>query len=440
MVVRKCLQALLFLALPSAAYSACPKLSAFYSAENTGWESRLTELEPLFELCLQSSQYFALLGAAQLNTGDVGQAIESLERALLLDADNGAALVDYSEALFVDGQLFSALEAGKLLTSRDDVPEELRRQILVRQQRWQKMTRQTSLQLSFNGGYDKNLNGAPGDSQIALTLSGEPILLSLSEEYRSVAGTFLSSGIALEHVRLAPDSQRSYLGQIRGRFSEDRPSDVIQTSFNYSALKVGQAVDRREGFGITHLNLRDRSLFSAANLSQRFEFSDAGSRCLRFINTEIQHQTWHVQRRLDGVEAEAGIGGLCSFPNLEGNSFGLELSVIKNFSTYDTRLGGDRLGWQLLGQWQKRVGKGLMTAQAEMASLQDSEGYSVLLDNNSRRSISRRSLLVQYRYPHSISGVPSELMLNFFHQDQRSNLDLFQITDTSLSVGVVLNF
>ena len=50
-----------------------------------------------------------------------------------------------------------------------------------------------------------------------------------------------------------PDSQRSYLGQIRGRLSEDRPSDVIQTSFNYSALRQGKPLTGVKDLGLPTL-------------------------------------------------------------------------------------------------------------------------------------------------------------------------------------------
>ena len=70
----------------SEAAAACPSLTAIYPGEETEWSETLGLLEGLFDSCLQSAEYFALRGAAQLNTGALPQAIESLERALLLDA------------------------------------------------------------------------------------------------------------------------------------------------------------------------------------------------------------------------------------------------------------------------------------------------------------------------------------------------------------------
>ena len=66
-------------------------------------------------------------------TSNLSRAIESLERALLLNPENGAALIDYAQALQEDGQLFAALEINTILQERNDVPENLRSQLAERQ-------------------------------------------------------------------------------------------------------------------------------------------------------------------------------------------------------------------------------------------------------------------------------------------------------------------
>ena len=110
---------------------ACPNLSGFYVDEDgatenqTVWRGRHGQLLEIYDQCLLSTEYFALLGAAQLNLGLLAESMESLERSLLLDAKNGAALIDYAEALLLDGQLFAAIEANDMLIVRDDMPENI---------------------------------------------------------------------------------------------------------------------------------------------------------------------------------------------------------------------------------------------------------------------------------------------------------------------------
>ena len=89
---------------------ACPDLSGYYPSLEEEWNSIEQALAPLLPQCSESPEYFALLGTAQLRSGNLVQALETLELALLLDPGNGAALVDYAEVLFQQGQLFAAIE------------------------------------------------------------------------------------------------------------------------------------------------------------------------------------------------------------------------------------------------------------------------------------------------------------------------------------------
>ncbi|MBL6904401.1 MAG: tetratricopeptide repeat protein, partial [Pseudomonadales bacterium] len=91
-----------------------------------------TTLAELQSRCLRSSEYYALLGAAQLNSGQLDVASESLERALLLDPKNGSAQIDYAEALFAAGQLFPALQLNETILGREDLPAALRETLTQR--------------------------------------------------------------------------------------------------------------------------------------------------------------------------------------------------------------------------------------------------------------------------------------------------------------------
>ena len=65
-----------------------------------------------------STEFFALLGSSQLALGDLLRAAENLELALLLDSENGSAMVDYAEVLFRLGQLSSAVDINQLILER----------------------------------------------------------------------------------------------------------------------------------------------------------------------------------------------------------------------------------------------------------------------------------------------------------------------------------
>ena len=83
---------------------------------------------------------------------DNARAIESLERALLLRPDNGAANIDYAQALYNEGQLFPALEINESLINRDDIPSQLMEGLVARQARWRAATSDHSVRLDLVGG------------------------------------------------------------------------------------------------------------------------------------------------------------------------------------------------------------------------------------------------------------------------------------------------
>ena len=97
----------------------CPDLGDFYQMLDDSPASAQAQLIALLDQCSQSSAYFALLGASQLATGDLFQALENLELALLIDPKNGAASVDYAEVLYQQGQVLSALEINEQLIARE---------------------------------------------------------------------------------------------------------------------------------------------------------------------------------------------------------------------------------------------------------------------------------------------------------------------------------
>lgn len=153
------------------AEAACPDLGPFYPGDNVDWPGLSQQLATLLPECLESSEFFALYGVAQLNSGNIAQASESLELALLLDPENGVAKLDYAQALYLQGQLFPALELNQQLLLREDLPANLQSVIQQRQQSWQALTRERSAQLDLLAGYDNNLNGAPDSGQITLRKS-----------------------------------------------------------------------------------------------------------------------------------------------------------------------------------------------------------------------------------------------------------------------------
>ena len=98
-----------------------------------------------------------------------------MELALLLEPDNGSAMVDYAEVLFELGQVSSALDINDQLLERGDLPEGLETKLLSRQKRWSVGNFNTSFNLAASAGHDSNLNSAPYERDWHSLSLGSPL-------------------------------------------------------------------------------------------------------------------------------------------------------------------------------------------------------------------------------------------------------------------------
>ncbi len=203
--------------------------------------------------------------------------LESLERSLLLDPSNGAAQIDYAEALYAAGQLFPALQLNETLLARDDIPADLRERLNERQTAWRSNTKQHFLQLDLLAGYDNNLNGAPGADQITLTLSGEPVLLSLNTDLQQQEGAFSNARLSSRQLTLSANGQSSWTNEVRGRVSQDTRSDLLQFDSRYSLIKPTRRRTLQWDAGVSSLFFGGSALYSAAQTRLRYQPNTANA-------------------------------------------------------------------------------------------------------------------------------------------------------------------
>jgi len=423
-------------AAPAAADS-CPDLQAYYPDEQTNWFILERELARLMPLCLNSAEFFGLYGAAQLNSGQVSAAVESLERALMTDPDYGAAQIDYAQALFMQGQLFSAMDMNRHILQRQDLPGELESMLISRQQQWQRMTRRTDAELDIMFGHDSNLNRGPLTNQITLSLFGEPVELELSPEFLPVAGVYTNLRGAVSHTRFQPAHSHNWLAEANGRISEDSGSDISQFSGRYVWVRPQRNHSWQVGGAMAHLMVGGHPLFSAAETNVRYQV-ESDQRCAPYYDLAAQFQHYHGGNgNLNNVETRHA-GGLQCRQQDTGSSVSAELGLLNSLAIEADRPGGDRVGWQARFNWQRPLGNGAsLGAQAAHTRLHDRETYSELLANGARRDLTRSFVQLQYRRRSVLGGT---LMINLYHQRQRSNIALFSSNDTAAELGLRFNF
>ena len=419
------------------AQAPCPDLTALHvaaSADNPDWETIHRQAAVLAPRCLRNADYFALLGAAELNTGRLADALESLERALLLAPDNGGAQIDYAQALFLQGQLFSALALNKQILGRDDLPSTLQPALAARQREWQSMTRQTAYQADLLLGHDSNLNGAPSPDQITLTLSGESVILPLNPEFRPMSGPYVNARVSARFRQLAPEHQHNATVELRGRVSEDKASDLLQLDTRYAFIKPGRERSWQANAGMSHLFFGGSPLYTATELGGRYMPVRESSACQPFAVGAMQPQLFHNQSRQNAIEGKLGAGMTCSF----SSSFGAqqlvpEISMLGNEPVRGGRAGGGRSGWQANLDWRLQLpGSATLSSQLNYTKMDDRKGYSPLLSDGAKRWIKRSYVLVQLRRP---LGSNTTLLVNAYRQLQQSNLELFRSSDKTLEIG-----
>lgn len=435
--VRKVAAALVLL-LPAAA-QACPDLQSYYLAgQDAASQAELAAaLAPLMGECLQSAEFFALYGAAQMNAGDLAAALETLERSLLLDATNGAAQIDYAQALYLRGQLFSAIDLNQQVLARSDLPPDIAELLRQRDEQWRAQTRQIGFQVDALAGYDDNLNGAPDPSQITLTLSGEPVILTLNPDFQAVSGPYLNLRAGGNYRQLAASHQHNAQLELRGRVSEDSGSDLLQLQSRYDFLRPRRNSSWQLSAAMGHLFFGGNALYTATDAFARYQTPTVAS-CNRRYDAALQHQHYHGQHNLNSLEAKlaAGIDCPLSVGSVQ-TMLGIEAGLLVNKALKSGRPGDDRDGWQLSVDWQVPMAGGLLRSQLNHTSLRDADGYSPLLDNGADRWLERSYLLLQYQRPLQPGMV---FLANFFHQHQRSNIELFDTLDSSLEVGLSFSF
>jgi len=435
--------AALFATLPvvAQAQQSCPDLSAYYgSTQQTDWSQLETKLAGIKLECLESSEFFALHGAAQLNSGLLNQSLESLERALLIDPNNGAAQIDYGQAMYQKGQLFMALEINQRLLARGDLPENLKPALRARQQTWKALTRQQSFQVDALGGYDNNLNGAPSPDQVTLTLSGEAIPLTLDTDFRPLGGSYVNLRLGSRYRALAPEHQHNWATDLRARTSEDSDSNLIQLTSRYAFIKPQDGHSWQLTGGLSHLNFGGIGLFTGLDTSARYQ-ADSSFLCKPYYDLAVQLQHYQEQDFLNGVESKASAGLNCSNLGATNNQrITVEIGLLNNQALSSARLGGDRNGWQFKADWQILLGSAVFTAQLNHVQLDDNDGYSALLDNGAARKLDRSYFLLQYRKPLAALGSNSSLMINVYRQIQSSNIEFFRTSNASAEIGLSWSF
>jgi tetratricopeptide (TPR) repeat protein len=414
------------------AMAACKKLPQIgVGLNHEEWEALQVRLRSQMPQCLQDPLFFSLYGAALLNTDRVNQAVDALERALLLSPENGGVLLDYATALFRSGELLTALRLNRQLLSRKDLPEHLRPLLEERQTYWNGLKRRWSGRFTFLGGHSDNLNVSSGIKNLILTIDGKDVLVGIDKSYRPVSGLYSYSRLLLKRTTKLDDQQNIFSVAIQGRFSELSEADTDEVRIEYS-----EEYDRRnsvDSWSVSTSYYRYGDSEEYYNTQGLLKSSWGRGSCSPYVEGELKSLYFPELEQLNDISLIGRGGVRCGFGRHKYD-VSLAYAVSKDLGA---RPGGRRDTLTLDLGWQASVGTGFILSNFSYSDSSDLRGYSPILESGAVRALKNTNFSVQYIHP---------IMDQFsFHagyrvQIQKSNLALFSTSSESVDIGISYAF
>lgn len=378
-------------------------------------------LTPMFNQCLQSTDYFALYGASLLYTGDTSKAIEMLERALLIDPQNGAANIDYAQALYQSGQILSAIQVNQALLEQHNIPPEVKTFLLQRKSEWEQQTSYWRNQLSFLYGHSNNLNNATYLDEIDRLIGFE----------RAEPGHYRSSQLRSNHYKLTSEGASLFNVSINSRDSSLNASDTDELSVGYEI--ENESIYMRSNWNIeaAYVQLDNEGLYSSLESTLTLYPRNSAS----YFTIESRYLRFNGQRdNLDELSLTFKPG--VSYSN-GGSRIGLELGIGSNQSLDPNRPGGNRSRLEGSIFYNQALLGGHVAAKFSYVSTEDTRPYNPIYGFFDVRKTNYWTGTLQYLY-----SVNSNLILRsgYYYRDQDSNIDLFKTQTETYDIGLTFVF
>ncbi len=413
-------------------------------------------------VCQDSPSWLAWVGERLNRAGRHAEALEHLERALLLEPAYLPARLGYLLALAGSGDTEAALAFAQQLLAEGRLPPDLAGPLAQRVARWQRDIREplpvaggarTRLSLGTRIGYDSNLLGAPNLDSLTLILAGQPVQLPLDESYRNRRGSHLRLDAALDHSRLldevAPGLRLDLALQARRRVSPQVPlSNLGQGQFSVELSRIVPGAVRLPGggagaaapdltgwygsFSAASLDLATGTRFRSNGLGAGLQWRLAalGAPCEARTGAETQNRDLVSNPVLSGNYRGAVAILQCQAPGFGRNpastnlpAWQLQFAGGTDQPTDPARPGGAQR--QALVRLTGFSGPWL--GEIELERRRDAAAYSALLGDEIRTT-ARRAARLEWRHAFAADAPAKpalELRLGFEWSNQQSNLGLF---------------
>ncbi len=370
---------------PAAPASACP---AGFPAQPPGQPAAvadaLAQMQGLEAACETRADFHAYRGTLHLLAGQVTQAANHLEKALLLNPDLPGAQLDYAQALARLGDKDAARQLVEQVAKRPDIDPGLRQWLQggladappdrpMPGWAWGQLLQTTA-------GYDTNLASTTHASAMTLYLSNGPVLVPLDAANRP------QGGAALKNLLAVQGSRSLGLAELRLGLALQTRHTGADGMPHHQLSELSASYSRPAGPG----NLQLRMDAHHYRQGDSFSYQDQGL-LLKYEQPSRQHpcrwgaglgsmaQQYPSSPNLDGHYHHVRLDGSCRHPDQSETQWALGTGQDRADSPL--RPGGDKQRADWLVRHERPLGPGSAYGWLRQTRMNDRETYSPLTGN-----------------------------------------------------------
>ena len=400
----------------------------------------IEQLRKLQTQCYKHAPYLYTFGQLLNQAGFYDEAVDQLEGALMYRAEHWPTQLEYAIALEGVGDKQSAANLIRALIDNAAVDSFTKQQLQALQARPSPGS-PAERRGRFNTvvGHDSNLLSSTYHSQFNLTTPDGLLPVLLDPEQRPRAGNFVRTELGYDGMLSVGDiaswryslvgSYRSNPGYKLANYGQ--LGVLVERSANNQVgpyiLGQHQALVRGGTLVLRQTQLGAGVDFALHGLPGFLGLSGYLGECQQRLGLDLQQIAYPTSSLLDGQYA-----GLTSTTNCPAAGVQAQLRAGQDQPTDSAKPGGPQTQFSARVSKRTPVGNAALTLEAEATHQKDQSGYSLLLANNARRQINRFTVRVEYRW----SAGSFSPFIGFEAVRQRSNLNLFEFKNQSITAGV----
>lgn len=418
----------------------------------------LAQIDAQAEACLLDAPYHAWRGAVLLQLARPAAAIESLERALLIDPDLPGAQLDYAQALAAAGDPGSARALLADIARRPDLLPALRP--LLAQELGaapDRLAWRYGLSLATALGHDSNLNNAPAASELTLTFPQGAVTLPVAQTYLPQAGTSWLNRLQAQAFKAQGEQLWLLQAELRARHTQDAATRYQQADVSVNWLQAPAAPRQwilRAGAG--GVDFGGQRLLQSARAGALHQWQTGAwlpgsgmDLCRTTAGLELETRRYPATRQLDGRYTGLALSASCSAPEAGSAAAGaqpgagfshrlvnVQLRAGSEEAARADRPGGRFARLELRGAWEGQWATVKLAADYAYTQQNDASGYSPLLSDNLPRATYRHSLRLEAAHPLAAGPGAPEGFVSVEGARQASNLPVFASRQSAVYGGL----